>query len=141
MLTGGSCNSGSWCILCRSFASVSSELLVCLKHLQVLEEHVGMLEESLPEWCVKEFEISMSESAHLEQLSMEMVARGCDLVAMDMVLQCGLEVQPHTLKTSEIVIRSLTRTLDSLRWAVCGDLACMHTLDGVTIQVVIITMH
>ena len=94
---------------------MASELLVCLKHLQVVEEHIGMLKETLPEWGVEEFEMSMSQARHLEQLAMEMVTRGCDLVALDTVLNCGCEVQPHALRTSEIVVRALKRTLDSLR--------------------------
>ena len=88
---------------------------MCLKHLQVIIQHIGVLEESLPEWCVEQFEVSLSQPVPLEQLSMEMVARGCDLAAMETVLKCGLEVQPHSLRTSEIVIRTLTGTLDSLR--------------------------
>lgn len=98
---------------------MAGELLVCLKHLQTLENHIRVLEEMLPEWSLSQFETSLSQPAHLEQLSMEMVARGCNLVAMDTVLKCGLEVQPHALRTSEIVIRVLLGTLDSLRWVAC----------------------
>ena len=106
--------------------------MTCLKHLQALENHIDVLEKMLPEWGLSQFETSLSQSAHLEQLSMEMVARGCNMVAMDTVLKCGLEVQPHALRTSEIVIRALLRALDSLRWVVCGD--SMQTCTGLVLE-------